>query len=366
MTISVEPGLAGRWRSGSNALLLVRSPEDPGRVRSALDAARRDIAALGPAFVPEPVAVPAGHLMIIDFGTAPVASFAGVPGLITGRLTEAGVGEAHLGAPDRIGDRYSALTGLGPAARAWLRGPLGAPLGEAPRGADDLLDIAADWVRAAAPGLEPHGVVVSAEFALAWPDVTAALRPALATHAPVAVVAADFASTAAVAAVEGSLQGAVKQATLTAAGQEVAAAMRGQRDTARTHAGALAWAGVDATPDARGALSPHWSGRRPGAEHVPDLLVPDAMWFQVLSPGHLERLGGPPAGAEPLVDGRIGLTVGEPEQWLPGNPDEPAVRARARELLAACLVDEATGMRLTRDRLNQARARDTDGFFRRR
>jgi hypothetical protein len=123
---------------------------------------------------------------------------------------------------------------------------------------------------------------------------------------------------------------------------------------------------VDATADARGALSPHWSGRRPGAEHVPDLLVPEAMWFQVLSPGHLERLGGPPPGAEPLADGRIGLTVGEPEQWLPGNPDEPRLRARARELLAACLVDEATGMRLTRDRLNQARARDTDGFFRRR
>jgi hypothetical protein len=86
----------------------------------------------------------------------------------------------------------------------------------------------------------------------------------------------------------------------------------------------------------------------------------------VLSPGHLDRLGGSPPAAEPLGGGRVGLTVGEPEQWLPGNPDGAGVRARARELLAACLVDEATGTQLMRERLNAARARDTDGFFRRR
>ncbi|WP_433293072.1 hypothetical protein ACQP2F_29695 [Actinoplanes sp. CA-030573] len=366
MAVSVEPGLTGGWRGGSNVLLLVRSPEDAGLVRSALVAATRDIAALGAAYVPPPVAVPAGHLLTFDFGTVPAASFRSVPELIARRLTEAGVGEAALGVPGKIGDRYAAVTALAPAARAWLRGPLGAPLGPAPLGADPLLEIAAAWVWATAPELPPQGVVISAEFELAWPGVTEALRPALAMHVPVAIVASDFASTATVAAVEGTLLGAVKQATLTAAGQDVAAAMRGQRDLLAAHAGELAWAGVDAVPTAREALSAQWSGRRPAAEYVPDLLVPEAMWFQVLSPGHLDRLGGPPPGAVPLPGGRAGLTVGEPEQWLPGHPAGAELRERARGLLAACLADEETGMALTRERLAEARARDREGFFRRR
>lgn len=370
MAVSVEPGLTDRWRGGSNALLLVRSPEDAARVRSALTAATRDIAALGAAYVPSPVAVPAGHLLTIDFGTTPAAQFRSVPEVITRRLTEAGIGEAALGAPGKIGGRYAAITALAPAARAWLRGPLGAPLGPAPLGADPLLEIAAAWVWATAPELPPQGVVISAEFELAWPGVTEALRPALATHAPVAIVASDFASTATVAAVEASLLGAVKQATLTAAGQDVVAAMRGQRDLLAAHAGELAWAGVDAVPTAREALSAQWGGRRPGGEHVPDLLVPDGMWFQVLSPGHLERLGGLPAGAGAatveLPGGRSGLTVGEPEEWVPGHPSGAAVRERARDVLAGCLVDEETALRLTGTRLAEARARDTEGFFRRR
>jgi hypothetical protein len=192
------------------------------------------------------------------------------------------------------------------------------------------------------------------------------LGPALAGQAPVAVVASDFRSEAFVAAVEGSLQGVVKHALLTAAGADPVGAMRRQRELARAHAGMLAWAGVDVTPDAGGALSAQWTGRRPGGEHVADLIVPDAMWFQVLSAGHQARLGGPPAGALPLLGGRIEVTVGEPEQWLPGHPDGPAVRARARELLAACLVDERTGMQLAGERLSAARSRDTEGFFGRR
>jgi hypothetical protein len=74
-------------------------------------------------------------------------------------------------------------------------------------------------------------------------------------------------------------------------------------------------------------------------------------------------LGGAPSGARPLADGRVELTVGEAEQWVPGHPDRPGVLARARELLAGCLVDEGTALTLTRDRLAQARARDTSGFF---
>jgi hypothetical protein len=73
-------------------------------------------------------------------------------------------------------------------------------------------------------------------------------------------------------------------------------------------------------------------------QRLADTLVPDAMWCQILAPSHLDRLGGAPPGAVEVAPDRFELTVGEPEQWLPGHPDRPAVQARGRELLAGCLV----------------------------
>ncbi|MEU7909251.1 hypothetical protein [Actinoplanes sp. NPDC049118] len=74
------------------------------------------------------------------------------------------------------------------------------------------------------------------------------------------------------------------------------------------------------------------------------------MWFQVLSPGHVDRLGGPPEGAEDLGAGRHGLTVDEPERWLPSHPDSAAVRAWGRALLAGCLSTPAAVTELNRAR----------------
>jgi hypothetical protein len=81
--------------------------------------------------------------------------------------------------------------------------------------------------------------------------------------------------------------------------------------------------------------------------------VPEAMWYQILSPGHLDRLGGAPPGAVPLRDGRVELTVGEPEQWLPGHPDAAAIRRHARDLLAGCLVDQGQAVAMMADRLRR-------------
>jgi hypothetical protein len=57
------------------------------------------------------------------------------------------------------------------------------------------------------------------------------------------------------------------------------------------------------------------------------------MWYQILTEEQLRYLGGVPAGGVVLPDGRAELTVGEPDQWIPGHPDHEAVRAQARELL---------------------------------
>lgn len=39
-----------------------------------------------------------------------------------------------------------------------------------------------------------------------------------------------------------------------------------------------------------------------------------------------------PAGATELPGGRVEVTIGEPEQWLPGHPDRAAVGNEARRL----------------------------------
>ena len=57
------------------------------------------------------------------------------------------------------------------------------------------------------------------------------------------------------------------------------------------------------------------------------------MWYRVLSRAQLERLRALPPGAVELAVGRSGLTIGEPEQWVPGHRDHDAIRARARHIL---------------------------------
>ena len=79
------------------------------------------------------------------------------------------------------------------------------------------------------------------------------------------------------------------------------------------------------------------------------------MWYTILSAGHLRRLGGPPEGAVELPGGRVELTIGEPEQWLPDHPDSPSVRARAQQALGACLATTEEAFELSRQRIQALR-----------
>ena len=269
MVVSVERDLLARWQNGSNVLLRVRSPEDPVRLRAALTAARREIAALGPdtgsgaagpAYLSPLIAVPDGQLMIVDFNGVPPATVRAVPELVARHLTDGGIRDAVVDTPQRIGDRYATVTAFAPAARAWLRGPLGTPFGPAPRDAPGyLLDAVVEWVRQP-PEPDPIGVIVSMELPLTWSTVGGALMPALATGSSVAVVASDFQTSAIAGAVQGRFGGTVPQASLTMAGRglppaALVAAMVHQRELARAYAGRLVWAGVTASPDARDTLS---------------------------------------------------------------------------------------------------------------
>lgn len=69
-----------------------------------------------------------------------------------------------------------------------------------------------------------------------------------------------------------------------------------------------------------------------------DVSVPDAFPYQILGPGHIEALGAVPAGARHLGPGRWGLSIGRPEQWLPGRASRAAIRGEGRLLLSPLLL----------------------------
>jgi hypothetical protein len=97
--------------------------------------------------------------------------------------------------------------------------------------------------------------------------------------------------------------------------------LRDQRETIRASAGQpfLVWAGAMALPRT-------WYLTMAG--EPPDEIRNGPMWYQLLSKDRLHRLGGPPPGAVLLPGGRVELTIGEPEQWLPGHPEHAVVLAR--------------------------------------
>lgn len=379
MAVTIGQELRAALRSGETLVLQVRSVQG-AEALSALRAARGDIAALdggwksapglrpgdrnGPKYLSPPVPLPDGPLMMIDFGFTPPELLSTVPELVQRRLVEAGVRDASLTLADEISDRYLAAWEFAPVARAYLRGPLGTPLGTAQRPPPDwLANLALDWLRHEQPDSSPLGVVLSAEFPLDWDTAPEAAAAVLGAGVGFAAVASDFRTTLAAVSVAGSFRDTVPEASLTAGGP-VADRMRGQRDFVRAHAETLIWAGIQAAADAQYLLSAGYLDRD-GSQQVADLLVPDAMWWQLLSPSHLDRLGGPPPGALPLADGRMELTVGEPEQWLPDHPDREAVRAQARELLAGCLLGPDAVLELIRERMRTSRERDAT-FFRHR
>jgi hypothetical protein len=315
----------------------------------------------GPKYVSAPIALPDGYLLMVHFGGTPAELVRTVPDLIARRLDEADVGDATIGAAARMGDRHATVTGFAPAARAWLCGPRAV---RSVRRRGSRQAGCSTWRSAGSPattrpGRRRSALVVSAELPLEWPTLTASLQPALNTQTPVVAVASDFATAATAIAVEGGLLDTAPAASLGSAGdRDLAADLASMRDLVVENAHDLVWAGAGMAVDARDAYA-----ASTGLSEVADVLVPDGMWFQLLSEGHLDRLGGPPEGAHPIGGGRVELTVGEPEQWLPGHPDRVAVVQRARTLLAGCIADPDEVLARRRKRLRAARANDVEGLF---
>ncbi|MEU8607853.1 hypothetical protein AB0C29_07615, partial [Actinoplanes sp. NPDC048791] len=261
MALTVQAKLRSAFRPEATVLIEVRAEDPAGRLDGVL---RRFGDSLdGRKFASDPIPVPGGRIMMIDLGTGP-----------------------------------------------------------------ELLTIGLDWLRSDQPGPAVlNGVVSSAEVPLTWDTAEPVSSAVLSAGTGACLVATDFRTQVSAIAVEPGPQGWPADGSLTAysADGRVAERMRAQRALVLAHADHLVWAGVTVEPDAAWLWLPQFQDRpADGEERAPyagytrfltDRFAGDAMWFQALSAGHLQRLGGPPPGSAPLPGGRVAVTVGDPEQW---------------------------------------------------
>jgi hypothetical protein len=286
-----------------------------------------------PSSVADPVTIPGGQLLMIDYSSTPPRLCRQTPGILLRHLEAARVQNAQVGlAPKLSGRKHRVLESLTPVAWAGLRASVPPyPDGGLAAVPQRLIDVATGWLRGQSrPGMELLGLVNGTGVPLTWDAVAPVVTDVLASGGYTTLVASDFRARAAVAVLgDFALTGvSLRAASAPAAVERVAAAMRGQRDAIRAAAAGVGWAGVTAhrNPSPSFRLAP------------PDLAVRDEfgagpMWYQVLSQAQLERLRALPPGAVELASGRFELTIGEPEQWVPGHRDHGAVRARARHSL---------------------------------
>lgn len=281
----------------------------------------------------EPVTVPTGQLLLIDFASTPARLCRLAPQILSRHLAEAGVGDAEISlAPKASEARLRAFRLYTPVARALFLGPPGDPPGSGTP-SPGLIGVAEEWLHGeGGSGAELLALVFSAEVPLTWDSLRPVVDAALpgATYLPV-IAATPGAQMASV--VLGTFFGS--GVSLNIAGKkwpfrQVAARMRNLSLALRTRAAELpelTWAGVTASAES-------WSLYMPDSTAwTEDDVGP--VWYQLLPAAQLDRLGGPPVGAVRLAGGRYELTIGEPEQWVPGHPAGDAVRAHARRLLGA-------------------------------
>lgn len=289
----------------------------------------------GPAYVSDPVTIPDGQLLMIDFASTPPRLCREAPRILAGHLEEAGVQNAEIGLAPTIGAaRLKAIKSYSPVARALLLGVSGTPR---PGGKDvppgDLISLAEEWLHGQQrASTELTALIISTAVPLTWETLRPVVDAALPSGDTIAVLAIEPMSTIASVLI-GELAG--HGVALSIAGKkwsfrQVAIQMRSQRNLIRTRAAGLselAWAGVTASGQSTDLIMPDlmaWGREDPGP-----------MWYQVLSEAQLRRLGGPPPDAEELPDGRFEFTIGEPEQWVPGHPQRDAIVAQARRILQA-------------------------------
>jgi hypothetical protein len=348
--------------AGDTFAVQVGHPSDLGAAIGALKLARVDVLGLaartrtttdgGPDALPDPPTVssvvnaPGGPLFLVENLAADADLLGSIPEVIVRRLEKAGVESATVEAPPRGG----VLDVLDTTPHAVVLRLFPRPRGRLTMLPADWLDIACEWVTGDLMGDETSRMrVLGVEF-----DVPASEVSVVVHDCGLAKAWCD--------AVNGQLDDRVRIASITfgrlphlalaAGGPQVdanglVARFHLLQEIARELAADVAYGCIDFEPTFEGlalGLSPDgWQtqgGAPPNviARELVDDHVPDAYPYQVLGPDHLTHLGELGSAYEALGEGRVELTLDEPESWLPGRPERDDAQAHGWDVLAPCLV----------------------------
>jgi hypothetical protein len=152
----------------------------------------------GPAYVSDPVTLPDGQLLMIDFASTPARLRRETPGILARHLEEAGVQNAEIAlAPTVSPARLAGVRQYSPVARALLLGVSGTPR---PGGKDVpppvLISLAEEWLHdQQQPRTELLALVVSTEVPLTWDALRPVVDAALPAGNAIPVLAIDAMST---------------------------------------------------------------------------------------------------------------------------------------------------------------------------
>lgn len=356
MAISVAAGAPAVIVDYADGFVVqIREVDDVEGGLDALLRLRTDVEAMTPEppIVSAPVVAPGGPALRVVGLDVDEDALLTVLDLAVKRLHDAGVGRAVVDVPEPGG----ALDGLDRCPNAVVLRVFPQPAGAAGALPARWIDLAAEWVLGDSVPTERVPVrVLGLESELPVSDAPAVLHQAAGGRAWCDLV-------------HGALDDRVRTASLTfgttphlalAAGGPACdrAALLARyellAELARGLAPEVAYACIDFEetfeqiglgfgPDgwaAAGGASPNLVAGR-----LADLLVPDVFPYQVLGPAHLERFvpgadpQDPPIG-RPLAGGRIEVTVGDPEQWLPLLEEREDAHASGLRLLAPLLATD--------------------------
>lgn len=356
MAIRVAPGAEDTICYYADAFVLhVTGVDDLAAAASALQDASDDILALAPAGPGSTTATvvvgPGGPLLRVTDLDAPDQALRTVPGIVARHLERRGVTAARIDAPEPGGQ----LDGLDDCVNAAVLRVFPEPAGGESAIPATWIDVACEWVLG---DLSPDDSVpmrlLGVEFDARVADAPAILHEACAGRAWCDLV-------------HGDLDDRVRTASITfGRAPHVALAAGGPAcDTAALLArfDLLCEVGRDLAPDAAyacidvedtfagiglGLGAAGWraaGGASPNlvAGELGDVAVPDVFPFQVLGPGHLERLADVPgvvAAAKPLPSGRVELRLGEPADWFTDPEVRAEVQAEGFDLLAPVLLSQ--------------------------
>jgi len=378
VTIRVAAGAADTICDYAEGFVVhVTGTDDLDAAVAALTRARDDITSLARTAGPPPVVsnavlAPGGPLLRVARLNAPESALCTVPALVARRLEEVGVTQATVDAPEPGG----VLDDLDSCPNAVVLRLFPRPAGAAGTLPASWIDIACEW---ALGDLAPTDSVplrlLGVEFEVSVADAPAVVHQASLAGAWCDVVNGDLGERVRTASVTFGRTPHVALAAGGPACDSTALLARCELlcDVARDLAADLTYACVDIEPTfegiglglggggwrAQGGASPNLV-----AGELCDLLVPDVFPFQILSKGHLARIGSDeaePSIGTPLAEGRVEVRIGATVDWLPIHDARDDLLAEGIDLLGPLLATDEEVDELLRSRPSRQVAEDTPG-----